>query len=289
MPRSKRSSSWFKHLKKRRGSSIIRQTIRMSRYHRQPFHKLLSRIFETLEEYDANFTFPLVAHIAKIHQKKKNLDILTSSPYEIAIHGYKHIRYEFLTTEQMKQELQIATETFKELKIPYKGFRAPYNNYSEDTKRLLEEFDFEWDIGIGYRPEYQETFQFFNHQLDDGKKTTYACVPLNKLSDDYMIEQLKMNADQMATALIEQLEKAKEINGVVMFDLHPIRLGRKEYISSLKLLLEHGQKINAWFPSVTEAIDYWKKHKKWKDNAPVCCLLTGDIDNFTFWDYLRRF
>jgi peptidoglycan/xylan/chitin deacetylase (PgdA/CDA1 family) len=253
----------------------------------QPFHKLLSRIFTTLEEYDASFTFPLVAHIAKTHQKY--VDFLKSYPYEIAIHGYKHIRYEYLSAKQMELELKLAVDTFKELNIPFKGFRAPYNNYSEDTKRLLEQFGFEWDIGIGYRPEYQATFQFFNYQFDDGKKSTYTCVPLNKLSDDLMIDQLNMKAKQMAAVLIEQLELAKEENGVVMFDLHPIRLGRKEYINSLKLLLEHGQKINAWFPTVSEAIGYWKKKKKWKDDAPVCCLLTGDIDNFTFWDYLRRY
>lgn len=287
MARFNRLASWTKHLSKRRGASIFKQTFRMFNYHMQPFHKLLKRIFDILEEYDSSFTFPLVAHIAKSHQDY--VDFLKSYSYEIAIHGFKHIRYQYLKEDQIELDLKLATEIFKELKIPYNGFRAPYNNYTEDTIHLLNKYDFKWDIGIGYRPEFREKFEFFNYKFENGKESSYVCVPLNKLSDDLMIDHMKLNANQMAKVLIEQLEQARKVNGVVMFDLHPIRLGRREYISSLKMLLEHANKINAWVPTVSEAIQYWTKHKKWKNNAPVCCLLTGDIDNFTFWDYLRRF
>lgn len=287
MARFNRLASWAKHLSKRRGASVFRQTFRMFNYHLQPFHKLLTRIFNVLEEYDSSFTFPLVAHIAKSHQDY--VDFLKSYPYEIAIHGYKHIRYQYITKEQMELELKLATKIFKELNIPYNGFRAPYNNYTEDTKLLLEKFNFKWDIGIGYLPEFREKFEIFKYKFESGKESSYSCVPLNKLSDDLMIDQMKLNDKQMAKALINQLELAKETSGIIMFDLHPIRLGRKEYISCLKIFLEHANKINAWLPTVSEAIQYWEKYKKWKNNAPVCCLLTGDIDNFTFWDYLRRF
>ena len=282
-----RLTSWAKHLAKRRGSKIISQSVRMFYFHMQPYHKLLDRIFTTLEEFDCGFTFPLVASIAEKHQDY--VTYLKSYPYEIAIHGYKHVRYQHLTPKQVEQELQFATQTFQKYKIPYKGFRAPYNNYSEETRQLLDKYDFLWDIGIGYQPPYQGTFQFFNYQYENGKKSNYTCVPLNKLSDDLMIDSYNFSAKQIAKALTNQLLKAKKENGVVMFDLHPIRIGRREYISGLQLFLEQAHKEEAWLPSVTEAVEYWRKHKNWKHDAPVCCLLTGDIDNFTFWDYLRRF
>jgi len=282
-----RLTSWIKHLAKRRGSSIFAQSARMFYFHMQPFHKLLDRMFTSLEEFDAGFTFPLVASIAEKHQDYT--EFLKSYPYEIAIHGYKHVRYQHLSPKQVEQELHLATKTFQKNKIPYKGFRAPYNNYSEATIRLLEKFDFLWDIGIGYQQPYQETFHFFNYKFKNGKKSTYTCIPLCKWSDDFMIDRYNFSAKQIAKALTIQLRKAKEVNGVVMFDLHPIRIGRREYINGLKLFLEQANKHDAWVPSVTEAVEYWRKHKSWKHNAPVCCLLTGDIDNFTFWDYLRRF
>ncbi|MEA2070414.1 MAG: polysaccharide deacetylase family protein [Asgard group archaeon] len=282
-----RLSSWAKHLAKRRGSKIFSQTLRMFYLHSEPFHKLLARIFNTLQEYDAMFTFPLVAAVAHKHQDY--VKYLKSYPYEIAIHGYKHVRYQHLSKQQVDRELQLATETFRKLKLTPKGFRAPYNNYSEETISLLDKYNFLWDIGIGYRPEYRDTYQFFQYTFDNNEQSSFTCIPLNKWSDDLMIDRYHLKANQISKILISELKKAKQKNGVIMFDLHPIRIGRKEFIASLAALLKYANKIDAWIPTVTEAVEYWNKHQQWKNGAPVCCLLTGDIDNFTFWDYLRRF
>lgn len=287
MAKISRMISWTKHLAKRRGTKFLTQTGKMFYFHTEPFHKLLDRIFVRLEDYDANFTFPLVASTAKNHEDY--VDYLKSYPYEIAIHGYKHVRYQYLDSNQMDNELKLAVNTFKELKIPYKGFRAPYNNYSQSTRQLLDKYNFLWDIGIGYQLEYRENHEMFNLMFENGKKSSYTCIPLNRWSDDLMIDKYHLNHRQIGKILINEMLKAKKTKGLVMFDLHPIRLGRKDYVDSLKIFLEYANKINAWVPSVTEAVEYWNKHNKWKNDAPVCCLLTGDIDNFTFWDYLRRF
>lgn len=279
--------SWSKHLRDRRGSKIFRQTVRMFHYHMQPFQLLLTRIYDVLSEYEAGFTYPLVASTAKNHLRL--VEMLKSYPYEIAIHGYKHVRYQHLTYQQQDRDFFKAIRTFKELKIPYNGFRAPYDNYTQDTIELVEKYKFKWDIGIGYRPEYRKNNTIFNAPLQNGKLSSYSCVPLNVWSDDSMIDRYKMSAKQIGKTLISQLKLAKSKQGVLMFDLHPIRLGQKHYVSCLIPFLEYAQKINAWLPTVSEAIEYWNKHQKWKHDAPVCCLLTGDIDNFTFWDYLRRF
>ncbi|MBK5113400.1 MAG: polysaccharide deacetylase family protein, partial [Candidatus Heimdallarchaeota archaeon] len=182
MAKVSRLTSWIKHLAKRRGSHLISQSVRMFYFHMQPFHKLLDRMFTTLDEYDSGFTFPLVASIGEKHQDY--VRFLKSYPFEIAIHGYKHVRYQHLSPEQVEQELILATKAFQKLKLPFKGFRAPYNNYSEATKELLQKFDFLWDIGIGYQQPYQETHQFFNYKFNNGKKSTYTCIPLSKWSDD---------------------------------------------------------------------------------------------------------
>ena len=65
-----------------------------------------------------------------------------------------------------------------------------------------------------------------------------------------------------------------------MFDLHPVRIGQKNYLPSVEATLDYCRKHDIWVPNVAEAVDYWLKHKKWKGDATACCLLTGDIDNF---------
>ena len=85
------------------------------------------------------------------------------------------------------------------------------------------------------------------------------------------------------------LDHTRAKGGVVMFDLHPIRIGQKRYIKSLETLVKHGNDIGGWFPTVSEAVEYWNKNKKWKEDRKFCVLLTGDIDNFVFLrDYLSR-
>ena len=275
------------HLRVRRGSKLIFHTARMFRFHMVPFYKLLQRIFNKLDEYDAKFTFPLVASVARHHTELT--EWIKSYPYEIAIHGYKHVRYNYLSTKQQLSEVKKAIQIFEELKIPFRGFRAPYNNYTPGTLEILEKFHFKWDGGIGFGPNYRNGHTFFRITLKDGKNSSYICIPLCEYSDDRMIDSYKFSSKQISKFLKYHLDKAQSVKGLVMFDLHPIRIGQKKYVQSLSELLDYAQKINAWVPTVSEAVDYWLRNKHWKHNAPVCCILTGDIDNFTFFDYIRRF
>lgn len=279
-------TSWTRHLRTRRGNKIFLQAVKMFHFHLTPFSILLQRICDVLDEYDAKFTFPLVASTAQSNPTLVNW--LRSSPHEIAIHGYKHVRYPFLSAKQQFLEIKKAVQVFKKLKIPFKGFRAPYNTYSETTMELVEKFGFEWDVGIGYRRDYRNVHNFFKVLLKDGKKSSYTCIPLCEWTDDRMIDNHKLSSEKMAKILIYNLEKARKVNGLIMYDLHPIRIGQNQYIQSLRRLLIHAIKIDAWVPTISEAVDYWSKYRQWKDSAPVCCLLTGDIDNFTFFDYMRR-
>ena len=279
--------SWSKHLIVKRGFNIVNQTIRMYKFHATPFDDIMLRMFEVLDKFDANFTYPLTASSGMNHPEM--VEILKSSGNEIAIHGFKHIRYDFLPASKQEEDLSQAVNVFKELKIPYSGFRVPYNQYNTITENLVEKYGFKWDGGIGYRKEHQDKNEMFIHTLESGTKSSYTCIPLSVWSDDYMIDYLYYTPRQIAKKLIKTIKIALDIHGVVMFDLHPIRIGQKYYLPSINATLEYCRKNDIWVPNVNEAVEYWNKHKKWKGDTNACCLLTGDIDNFTFWDYLRRF
>ena len=92
----------------------------------------------------------------------------------------------------------------------------------------------------------------------------------------------------MEKKLKHAIKGTSEKGGIIMFDLQPIRIGQNKYISVLNSIVKYGKELGGWFPTVTEAVNHWNKHGNWKDDAPFCCLLTGDIDNYTFFDYLQR-
>jgi len=103
-----------------------------------------------------------------------------------------------------------------------------------------------------------------------------------------MVDLHGLGVEEMVKILKQILEKTGQEHGIIMFDLHPIRLGQSKYINLLKEILAFGEELNGWFPNVTEAVEYWLIHKEWKDGASFCCLLTGDIDTFYFIEYLTR-
>jgi peptidoglycan/xylan/chitin deacetylase (PgdA/CDA1 family) len=277
--------SWIKYLKRHRGKTIPSQALRMFRFHCIPFSVLLINIYNAIEPYLAKFTFPISASVAL-----KNSDLtreILSRGHEVGIHGFKHLNYSYLTEIQQENDIEMAVATFKALGVKINGFRAPYNTYTEQTLKLVENHGFLWDIGIGYNPKYRETTFPFRIKIDN-HESSFVCFPLNSWSDDIMIDMQGFSGPQIAKTLKRIIKRVSENGGVVMFDLHPIRIGQPKYIDALRNVVEYGTELNGWFPTVTEAVNYWNKHSRWKHDAPFCCLLTGDIDNFSFIDYMQR-
>lgn len=279
-------TGWFGYLKNRRGRTIPAQMLHMLRLHRTPFGDLLSNIYEALDASGASYTFPLVASTAR-----RDPDLVRSiarERQEIACHGYRHVSYRFLPETAQEQDIRRGTSYLRNaMGLEIRGFRAPYNNYTDATPRLIEVNGFLWDIGIGYQLEYRDLRKPFRVDVD-GRESEFICIPLSGLSDDVMIDTRGLNASQMAAMLRESLEAAAGTGGVIMYDLHPIRMGQPEYVPVLEEMLSYGSSLGAWFPTVSEAVERWRKYGGWRGDAKFCCLLTGDIDNFTFTDYLLR-
>ncbi len=280
-----RAVSWAKHLFKRRKSRFFRQMWRMWKFHRTSFSDILQDMFDVLAEYDSRFTFPTVASVAITHPEY--VSQLKESPHEIASHGYKHVKYQFLSYKAQWKEFMLSSSAFKSLNVKIRGFRAPYNSYTADTLELIEKFGYDWDIGIGFTEAYYKEGRIFQPLREDGTKYNFFSVPLSRWSDDKLIDKLQLNTNQMVKIYEHLIHKTAQKEGILMLELHPIRIGQKKYLPVLQKILEVASSEDAWIPTVSDAIAYWNAHKRWK-NAKFCLLLTGDIDNFTFTDYLRR-
>jgi peptidoglycan/xylan/chitin deacetylase (PgdA/CDA1 family) len=275
--------AWLKHLRKRRGTKVFTQALRMYRFHRVPFEKIVANILEVTQKHGAGFTFPTVASVAT--QKPELLRKIVASGGEVAVHGYRHVKYPLISAKGQENDVGRALHTYARLGINISGFRAPYNAYDGNTPRIIDRAGFLWDGGIGYSPANRGRKEMFRVKVD-GRDSKFVCIPLNFLSDDLMIDEYGYTPRQMADALNGALDDASRSGSVVMFDLHPIRIGQPEYVGVLDRMISHGVSLGGWFPTVSEAVKTgeggdWKGHR-------FCCLLTGDIDNFYFSDYLRR-
>lgn len=257
----------------------------MFRFHRTPFITLLRNLFDVMEQYEAKFTFPVVASVAL--ENRELIRGIDKLGHEVAVHGFKHVKYRYLSAQQQENDIGQAIKAFRELRIPTRGFRAPYNFYTEHTPRLIEKYGFLWDAGIGYDSKYRQRTSFFKVGLDK-HTSSFTCIPLSVWSDDLMIDSYGFKGPQVGETLKHVLRRTLEKHGVVMFDLHPIRIGQRQYINGLKEALIYGTKLNGWFPTVSEAVEQWQRNKRWGQDADFCCLFTGDIDNISFFDYLQR-
>lgn len=278
-------SGYLGQLTKRWGLKAPKQMLRMMRLHRTAFQTILSNMFEALDEGDGHFAFPTVAAIAKM--RPELVCEIEREGHEVASHGYNHVRYPSLSKTQREQDFALSLQTYRKLGIKIQGFRAPYDRYTDDMPAMLEKYKLLWDGGFGYREEHRERTQFFNVSIDDRpSKVTY--IPLNIWSDDLMIDKKGMGPKEVTRVLQDTITQASKTQGLIMFDLHPIRMGQPEFAGCIRDICIHATSLGAWCPTPSEAIAYWKTHKRWKGDSSFCLLLTGDIDNWVFSDYLRR-
>jgi peptidoglycan/xylan/chitin deacetylase (PgdA/CDA1 family) len=278
------SLSWLKHLRERRGRKVVGQAIRMYRFHRTPFEEIIDNILRVTQKHGAGYTFPTVASVAT--QKPELMQRIVESGGEVAVHGYRHLKYPLISAESQEKDVQKALDTYARMGISTKGFRAPYNAYDENTPKILDRAGFLWDGGIGHSTENRDRIDMFTVNVD-GHDSAFTCIPLNRLSDDLMIDERGYSPERMVADLNAALDEARKKRSVVMFDLHPIRMGQPEYVTVLDQMISHGKGIGGWFPAVSEAVRFRQGHNDW-GGFEFCCLLTGDIDNFYFRDYLKR-
>ncbi|NWF96063.1 MAG: polysaccharide deacetylase family protein [Candidatus Thorarchaeota archaeon] len=257
----------------------------MVRLHRTPFTTILRNMFEVLEAHHARFAFPVVAAVARM--RPELIREILEAGHEVASHGYNHVRYPQMSPEKRKRDLALSLQSLRRLGATVKGFRAPYDNYTDDMPEMLSVSGLAWDGGFGYRPEHRDKSEPFKVSITGGQTGT-TFIPLSVWSDDLMIDTLGWRPGQVTKQLGREVQRAAEHGGVLMFDLHPIRIGQREYVGCLDATLELAMHLGAWCPTPAEAVEYWNKHRRWKSDSSFCLLLTGDIDNWTFADYVRR-
>jgi len=109
--------------------------------------KGIPRLMKILDKKNIKIVFFVTAEILekypKIFQKLKN------QGHEIALHGYKHERFDELSLEKKDEILIKSIKIYKKiLKENPKGFRAPQHSIDNETFVLLEKYGFKYDSSL---------------------------------------------------------------------------------------------------------------------------------------------
>jgi len=139
----------------------------------------LKRLEKLLDKYKIQATFFVTCDCIKKYPKI--FTSLSKKGHEIALHGYRHIRYDELTEIEQDKEINKAVACFqKYLKKKPKGFRAPQFSADIETIRLLIKKRFEYDSS--YTPLNILEIIFFPKRFKTGLRHFFSKVGKNKIN-----------------------------------------------------------------------------------------------------------
>lgn len=104
----------------------------------------LPKITELLNKYEVKATFFVTCDV--LENFPRTFKELEREGNEIALHGYKHERYDELGKKEKEIQIQKAILSFQHnLEKTPEGFRAPQHSIDSETLNLLEKYQFKYD------------------------------------------------------------------------------------------------------------------------------------------------
>jgi len=238
---------------------------------------LIRRINQVLDKYDTKMTYFISTYLIEnrpdYHEHFEN--------HDFAPHGHLHLDYTIVGKKAALGDMKNSVLVFKKQNLDPWVFRAPYGLTKIGNNSEIF-FEYEKKLGILY----DSSIRAQNPPPHPVKhKCGVTSMPFIGITDDYLIDDLKLNNNnEILRRFAETLEFGK--NGVLVYDMHPIRMGQAKYIEIFEGLIKKiNQKRNYMLTSLKESFSNFSK--KDEDETLVC--FTGDIDNLSMIDYFKRF
>lgn len=120
------------------------KTLSMGQY---GLNRGLERILNVFDHFGIKATFFVPGRVAEVYPEQ--VQEITKRGHEIGHHGYAHENFADLSTDQQRESLQrgiVALE--KVCGVRPIGFRAPEGELTQDTMKLLPEFEFRYSSSL---------------------------------------------------------------------------------------------------------------------------------------------
>jgi len=268
------------HTYKKKTTLLLKKIHSYFVYHFDPMENLVCRINEVLEKYNSRMTYFIAAYLVERHPRI----LKTFKGHVFAPHGYLHLDYSLMLPGDVWIDMKKAVATFKNLGFPPSFFRAPYGRHRLRSNDEELFFKFEAKLGIQYdsslnlgRPPWKKL-----HPIS--LKSGVTVLPYVGISDVGLIERKGItNPEKLAKIYTESVSLGK--GGLVIFDIHPIRIGQKRYIKALDLFLNNISKEER---NKLISLDEATREYMTKEKDETLTVITGDVDTLSIVDYLRR-
>lgn len=261
---------------KRNLSYLMKKTVLNFYFQLTPMEDLINNMNSVLEQNDSYMTYFIASYLLEDHPERAA--IFKNSKHLGLPHGYKHFNLRECSENLALREIVKAKEIFEVYGLDSWCFRAPYtvNTFSNLGKNKFYQVLNE----TGYNCS-SSTFQGslpwkpINHTIPE--------FAIGKPIDDQIIDKLGIwDVKIIAKKFIRSILNTK--GSLIIFDMHPIRMGQKRFLPALDAICKFANKdSNSILLDFKTAVNSYEEDQ----NENFICI-TGDIDTWTYFDYIKR-
>ena len=236
---------------------------------------------EIFDKYDQKMTYFISTYLIELDPSIFD----TFADHDFGPHGHLHLDYTLVDKHHAIEDIYKSVNIFRENnKDPWIS-RAPYALYhiGKDPDLLFKvekKLNIPFDSSINIKlPPWGDRTRPVKHP--NGVVT----IPLIGISDDYLIDNRGLsNQNVILKEFSKGLDHGK--GGLLVYDMHPIRMGQKLYKNILQKLIELiNNRKNVRITSMRDSVKEFEN----KDPEETIVSFSGDIDNLSILDYFRRF
>jgi peptidoglycan/xylan/chitin deacetylase (PgdA/CDA1 family) len=200
---------------------------------------------------------------------------------EFAVHGYIHTDYRVLSLDEQVRHFRKGIDTFKDCRIPFLGFRAPFLRINGHTSEVLGELGFlydsshvvHWDvIDLTKRSEssqdaYARLIEFYQPQNAETHLSLprfidgIVEIPVSIPDDEALVDRLeitdKMEISKIWEAILDETYDRGELFTV---QLHPERIPFCD--TALAQVLQKAKDLPIWTTTLGEIAEWWREKDK---------------------------
>jgi len=237
---------------------------------------LIKNMNSVLEQNNSYMTYFIASYLLEDHPER--VAIFKNSKHLALPHGYKHFNLRECSENLALREIVKAKEIFEASGLESWCFRAPYarNTFSNLGKNKFYQVLYE----TGYNCSSSELKNSPPWKLINYKIPEFV---IGGPRDDQIIDKSGIwDVKIIAKKFIRLILNTK--GSLLIFDMHPIRMGQKRFLPALDAICKFANKDpNSILIDFKTAVNSYEEGQ----NENFICI-TGDIDTWTYFDYIKR-
>jgi peptidoglycan/xylan/chitin deacetylase (PgdA/CDA1 family) len=244
-------------------------------------------ILSTLRQGNSAPTFFIPAVVLTRHPRL--IAEIARQGAEIGIHGYVHNDYRLLSREQQLQQTMQAMDVFKQVQIPYEGFRNPYLGWNEATHPVFAELGLAYvsndaivhhvidpkQLPMGLRGGYQKSLALF--QAIAGTAFTLRpsfvpnvsgrllSIPTSIPDDEMLFDRLRITDPKEVGKLWSQvMQRVYDLGGIYVLNLHPERGVLCQPALEMLVNAARHLPLPVWIARLNEVATWWNERSQFR-------------------------